>query len=54
MGHHKYTVGYKDDFRHRCEICTYANDAYEARLIAIETDKYVKDHPHLIDYVMPV
>ena len=40
-----YTVHYRDFQNIRLENCFYAFDAYEARTLAMEFNKYINDHP---------
>ena len=50
MTHHKrYTVRYRDANSNSRECCYYASDAYEARVLAMESVRYIHDHPHAID-----
>ena len=46
-----YTVHYRDFQNIRLENCFYAFDAYEARTLAMEFNKYIKDHPNSIDLI---
>lgn len=46
-----YTVFYRDFENLRLETCFYALDAYEARTLAMEFNKYIKDHPNSIDLI---
>ncbi len=46
-----YTVHYRNCENIRIENCFYASDAYEARLLAMEFNKYVHDHPNSIDLI---
>ena len=46
-----YTVHYRDCDNHRFENCFYASDAYEARLLAMEFNKYINEHPNCIDLI---
>ena len=41
-----YTVHYRDFQNIRLENCFYASDAYEARTLAMEFNKYINDHPN--------
>lgn len=54
MTRHRYAIGYRDYERHKCELCAYAQDAFEARLIAVETHGFIRNHPNLIDYILPL
>ena len=49
-----YMVRYRGVGNSRIENCIYANDAYEARLLAMEFNKYIKDHPNCIDLILCV
>ena len=46
-----YTVHYRDFQNIRLENCFYAFDAYEARTLAMEFNKYIKEHPNSIDLI---
>ena len=46
-----YTVHYRNCENKRLENCFYASDAFEARLLAIEFNKYIHDHPNCIDLI---
>ena len=46
-----YTVHYRDFQNIRLENCFYAFDAYEARTLAMEFNKYINDHPNSIDLI---
>ena len=46
-----YTVHYRDSQNIRLENCFYASDAYEARILAMEFNKYINDHPNSIDLI---
>ncbi len=46
-----YTVHYRDCDNKRLENCFYACDAYEARLLAMEFNRYIQDHPNCIDLI---
>jgi len=46
-----YTVHYRDFENHRLENCFYALDAYEARTLAMEFNKYISEHPNSIDLI---
>ena len=46
-----YTVHYRDFQNIRLENCFYAYDAYEARTLAMELNKYINDHPNSIDLI---
>jgi len=47
----RYTVRYRDANSNRIEGCYYADDAFEARVLAMEMIKYVRDHPNAIDLI---
>ena len=44
-------VRYRDANSNRVEGCYYAGDAFEARVLAMEMIKYIKDHPNAIDLI---
>ncbi len=46
-----YTVHYRDFQNIRLENCFYASDAYEARTLAMEFNKYISEHPNSIDLI---
>ena len=46
-----YTVHYRDFQNIRLESCFYAFDAYEARTLAMEFNKYINEHPNSIDLI---
>ena len=46
-----YTVHYRDFQNIRFENCFYASDAYEARTLAMEFNKYINEHPNCIDLI---
>ena len=46
-----YTVHYRDVKNVRLESCFYAFDAYEARTLAMEFNKYISEHPNSIDLI---
>ena len=46
-----YTVHYRDFQNLRLENCFYALDAYEARTLAMEFNKYINAHPNSIDLI---
>ena len=46
-----YTVHYRDFQNMRLENCFYASDAYEARTLAMEFNKYINEHPNSIDLI---
>ena len=43
-----YTVLYRTADNSTLENCFYASDAFQARLLAIEFNNYIKDHPNRI------
>ena len=43
-----YTVRYRTAENSTLEDCFYASDAFQARLLAIEFNNYIKDHPNRI------
>ena len=47
----QYTVHYRDFQNIRLENCFYASDAYEARTLAMEFNKYINEHPNCIDLI---
>ncbi len=47
----RYSVIYRDLANNRHELGFYAMDAFEARLLAIEFNKFVRDHPNSIDRI---
>ena len=47
----RYTVRYRDADSITKESCYYANDAFEARVLAMEMVRYIHDHPHAIDLI---
>ena len=42
------TVRYRTPDNSPLENCFYASDAFQARLLAIEFNNYIKDHPNRI------
>ena len=46
-----YTVHYRNFQNIRLENCFYACDAFEARTLAMEFNKYINDHPNSIDLI---
>ena len=46
-----YTVHYRDLQNIRLENCFYAFDAYEARTLAMEFNKYINEHQNSIDLI---
>ena len=41
--HKRYTVRYRDAKSNSRECCYYASDAYEARVLAMESVRYIHD-----------
>ena len=46
-----YTVHYRNIQNIRLENCFYACDAYEARKLAIQFNKYINQHPNSIELI---
>ena len=46
-----YTVRYRSFDNGRQENCFYACDSFEARMLAMEFNKYIHDHPNCIDLI---
>ena len=46
-----YTVYYRDFRNIRLVNCFYAYDAFEAKSLAMEFNKYINDHPNSIDLI---
>ena len=46
-----YTVHYRNFNNIRLESCFYAFDAFEAKVLAMEFNKYIHDHPNSIDLI---
>ena len=51
-GRTPYTVRHKNSNGEKFESCFYASDAYEARLLAMEFNAYIKQHPNCIDSIL--
>ena len=52
MNHLKpYTVRYRSFDNGKQENCFYASDSFEARMLAMEFNKYIHDHPNCIDLI---
>jgi hypothetical protein len=49
--HKRYTVHYRDASSICLEHCCYASDADEARVLAMESVRYIHDHPYAIDLI---
>jgi hypothetical protein len=47
-----YVVGYFDDQHNHHDICTSANDCWEAQKHAREDSPYLSEHPHAIDSII--
>ena len=47
----RYAVSYRDLANNRHELGIYAIDAFEARLLAIEFNKFVREHSNSIDRI---
>ncbi len=47
-----YTVCYYDSQHHKQAICAYANDCYEARQVAIESVRFIHEHPNTINHIL--
>ena len=47
----RYLVSYKDFANRRHELGFYARDAFEAKMLAIEFDHFVREHPNCIDKI---
>ena len=47
----RYAVSYLDQANKRHELGVYAIDAFEARQLAIEFNKFVREHPNSIDRI---
>ena len=47
----RYAVSYRDLSNNRHELGFYARDAFEARQLAIEFNKFVREHPNSIDRI---
>lgn len=46
-----YTVRFKTPDNTTLENCFYATDAFQARLLAMEFNRYINDHPNRIDKI---
>ncbi len=46
-----YTVRYRSFENDTLENCFYASDSFEARMLAMEFNKYICDHPNCIDLI---
>ena len=47
----RYTVSYRDLANKKHELGFYAVDAFEARLLAMEFNEFVREHPRSIDRI---
>ena len=47
----RYTVSYRDSANKKHELGFYAVDAFEARLLAMEFNEFVREHPSSIDRI---
>ena len=47
-----YTVWHKASNGEKLESCFYASDAFEARLLAMEFNAYIRQHPNCIDSIL--
>ena len=47
-----YTVRYRTPENTTLESCLYAMDAFQARLLAMEFNAYIKQHPNCIDSIL--
>ena len=47
----RYAVSYRDLANKRHELGFYAIDAFEARQLAIQFNKFVREHPNSIDRI---
>ena len=47
----RYSVSYRDLANKRHELGFYANDSFEARLMAFEFNKFVREHPNSIEKI---
>ncbi len=46
-----YTVRYRSFDNEKQENCFYAADSYEARMLAMEFNQYINEHPNCIDLI---
>lgn len=47
----RYTVRYRDRNSASIERCYYARDVHEARVLAMESIPYIRNHPMAIDLI---
>ena len=52
QGRAAYTVRHKTSNGEKLESCFYASDAFEARLLAMEFNVYIRQHPNCIDSIL--
>ena len=52
QGRTPYTVRHKASNGEKLESCFYATDAFEARLLAMEFNAYIRQHPNCIDSIL--
>ena len=52
QGRTPYTVRHKTSNGEKLESCFYATDAFEARLLAMEFNAYIRQHPNCIDSIL--
>ena len=51
MEQKSYAIRYRDEQSNYHKIQTYANDSFQAKLIAMNQIQYLHDHPHAIDNI---
>lgn len=51
-GRAPYTVRHKTSSGEKLESCFYASDAFEARMLAMEFNTYIRQHPNCIDCIL--
>ncbi|MGB1416544.1 MAG: hypothetical protein ACPG6X_03590 [Synechococcus sp.] len=49
-----YTVRHRTSDGDKLESCFYACDAFEARMLAMEFNAYIKQHPNCIDSILKI
>ena len=52
QGRTPYTVRHRNASGEKLESCFYASDAFEARLLAMEFNAYIRQHPNSIDSIL--
>ena len=52
QGRAAYPVRHKTSNGEKLESCFYATDAFEARLLAMEFNAYIRQHPNCIDSIL--